>query len=416
MRWKLSAAAVVMIAAATAALSGRWPWPRLPSPPPLPPPLPPPTAVVVTRDTLRQGETLSELFARHGLAVEAERYATVLNPRRLRAGLEFYVRRRVTDSLPSEVSVRTSPEQRVFLRLASTGTWEASTQDIGWVVEPVRVEGTIETSLYDALNAAVDSGMAGPDGGVRLAWDLADVFQWQVDFGSDLQPGDRFRVLVERMISEEGDVRLGRVLAGDLTVSGRALTAFRFDNDSVERFYDANGKSLRRAFLRAPLQFRRISSQFSRVRRHPVLGIMRRHEGTDYAAAPGTPVRAAGDGTVRRVGWSGGYGRLVEIRHRNGVTTRYGHLRGFAPGVRVGSRVAQGEVIGYVGSTGLANGPHLHYEFRVNGVARDPRAIDDQAGEPVPAAARHAFFLERDRLLRLLLAPAQGVAVAKGDA
>ncbi len=413
MRWKLTAASLVFVAAALAAFSGWWPWHRL-APVPV---LPPAPLVIETRDTLRNGETLSELFARHGLAVETDRYSAVLDPRRLRAGLEFSVRRRVTDSFPSEVSVRTGPEQRVFLRLADSGAWEASTQSIGWTVEPIRVEGTIETSLYEALGAVMDPAVSGSDGDVRLAWDLADVFQWQVDFGRDLQPGDRFRVVVERMISEEGDVRLGRVLASDITVSGRALTAFRFDEGAKERFYDADGKSLRRAFLRAPLQFRRVSSRFSRSRRHPVLGIMRRHEGTDYAAAPGTPVRAAGDGTVRRAGWSGGYGRMVEVRHRNGITTRYGHLRGFASGIRAGARVVQGDVVGYVGSSGLASGPHLHYEFRVNGVARDPRRIDDTAGEPVPAAARQAFLLERDRLNALLAAPpAQSVAVAKGDA
>lgn len=413
MRWKLTAVSLVFVAAATAAFSGRWPWHRLePVPAPPAPPL-----VIETRDTLRHGETLSELFARHGLAVDVERYAAVLDPRRLRAGLEFSVRRRITDSLPSEVSVRTGPEQRVFLRLASTGGWQASTQTIGWTVEPMRVEGTIETSLYDALGAVMDPSVSGADGSVRLAWDLADVFQWQVDFGRDLQPGDRFRVVVEHMISEEGDVRLGRVLASDLTVSGRALTAFRFDEGAKERFYDSEGKSLRRAFLRAPLQFRRISSRFSSSRRHPVLGIMRRHEGTDYAAAPGTPVRAAGDGTVLRAGWAGGYGRMVEVRHRNGITTRYGHLRGFGAGIRAGARVAQGDVVGYVGSSGLANGPHLHYEFRVNGAARDPRRIDDKAGEPVPAAARQVFLLERDRLALLLAAPsAHSVAAAKGDA
>ncbi|MGH7703891.1 MAG: M23 family metallopeptidase, partial [Gemmatimonadales bacterium] len=145
-----------------------------------------------------------------------------------------------------------------------------------------------------------------------------------------------------------------------------------------------------------PLQFRRISSSFSRSRYHPILTSWRRHEGTDYAADPGTPVLAAGDGVVLWAGWNGGYGNLVEIRHRNSITTRYGHLRGFATALRAGSRVVQGQVIGYVGTTGLASGPHLHYEFRVNGVARNSRSLDLGSGEPLPTSVRPAF--ERVRI------------------
>jgi murein DD-endopeptidase MepM/ murein hydrolase activator NlpD len=223
-----------------------------------------------------------------------------------------------------------------------------------------------------------------------------------VDFTRDIQPGDRFQVAFERLVSEDGEVRFGRVLAADLTMSGKDLTAFRFESGGQPAYYDAEGNSLRRAFLRAPVQFRRISSTFARARFHPILGITRRHEGTDYAAAPGTPVMAAGDGVVLRAGWSGGYGNLIEIRHRNGITTRYGHLRGFAHGVRTGTRVEQGRTIGFVGSTGLASGPHLHYEFRVNGVAKDSRRVDLGNGAPIGEGLRADFGRERDRLLLLL--------------
>ncbi len=198
-------------------------------------------------------------------------------------------------------------------------------------------------------------------------------------------------MVFDRLISEDGEVRFGRVLASDLTMSGKSLTAFRFEQSGRATFYDADGKSLRRAFLRAPVQFRRISSTFARARRHPVLGITRRHQGTDYAANPGTPVMAAGDGVVLRAGRAGGYGNLVELRHRNGITTRYGHLRGFARGIRGGVRVSQGQTIGYVGSTGLASGPHLHYEFRVNGVAKDARRVELGNGAPIADRDREAF-------------------------
>jgi murein DD-endopeptidase MepM/ murein hydrolase activator NlpD len=150
------------------------------------------------------------------------------------------------------------------------------------------------------------------------------------------------------------------------------------------------------------VEFRRISSRFASARFHPVLGLTRRHEGTDYAAAPGTPVMAAGDGVVLRAGRAGGYGNLIELRHLNGITTRYGHLRGFARNIRRGVRVEQGQTIGYVGSTGLATGPHLHYEFRVNGIAKDSRRVTLGSGAPVAASQRATFEQERDRLLALL--------------
>ena len=266
----------------------------------------------------------------------------------------------------------------------------------------MRIEGNIEASLYDALDDAVHDDSLPAADRVRLAWDLADVFAWQVDFSRDVQPGDRFRVVFERLVSPEGEVRLGRILASDFQTGGRTLTAFRFDSAGGSSLFDADGNSLRRAFLRAPVEFRRISSSFARARRHPILGTFRRHEGTDYAADRGTPVMAAGDGSVLRAGRAGGYGNLVELRHRSGITTRYGHLRGFARGVRASSRVSQGQVIGYVGATGLASGPHLHYEFRVNGVPRDSRRVDLGNGNPLPPAQRAAFERERDRLAALL--------------
>jgi murein DD-endopeptidase MepM/ murein hydrolase activator NlpD len=194
------------------------------------------------------------------------------------------------------------------------------------------------------------------------------------------------------------------VLASDLTISGKSLTAFRFTPSTARSalYFDMDGGSLRRAFLRAPVEFRRISSNFAGARLHPVLGRVRRHQGTDYAARPGTPVMAAGDGVVLRAGWVGGYGNLIELRHINGITTRYGHLRGFARKVRRGARVEQGQVIGYVGATGLASGPHLHYEFRINGVAKDSRRVKIGGGAPVPKADRAAFEQVRDRLLASL--------------
>jgi murein DD-endopeptidase MepM/ murein hydrolase activator NlpD len=403
---RVGAAFAVIFAAAAFATTGWWPWRRMPQPVAAPAEARAevaPAAIEIL-DTLRRGETVSELFARHrivGLDLGGLDPALPLDPRRMRSGLVFSFRSTAPDTLPSRISVRTSPEQRVIFHRVSDG-WDAVVEPIAWTAEPVRIEGAIDNSLYEALDAQVPDDQLGGGDRQRLAWDLADVYAWQVDFTRDIQPGDRFQVVFERLVSEDGETRFGRVLASDLTMSGKSLTAFRFEADGQPAFYDAAGSSLRRAFLRAPVQFRRISSTFARARFHPVLGITRRHEGTDYAAAPGTPVMAAGDGVVLRAGRAGGYGNLIELRHRSGITTRYGHLRGFARGVRAGARVEQGQTIGYVGSTGLASGPHLHYEFRVNGVAKDSRRVELGNGAPIRDAIRADFNRERDRLVLLL--------------
>ncbi len=415
----LALATLVFGAAAFFGLSGNWPWHRLPSPATEPAPAVAPAEVFTeTVDTLQSGETLSDLFARHhvdGIDFHRLDPALALNPRRLRPGLVFSFRQTVGDSGPSHIVVRTTPEQRVTFRRISEG-WNARAEPIRWIPQEVRIEGAIDNSLYEALDAGVTDQQLDSGNRQRLAWDLADVYAWEIDFTRDIRPGDRFQVVFERLVSEDGEVRFGRVLASDLTISGKSLTAFRFlpSTSRSALYFDTDGGSLRRAFLRAPVEFRRISSNFAGARFHPVLGRVRRHEGTDYAARPGTPVMAAGDGVVLRSGWVGGYGNLIELRHLNGITTRYGHLRGFARKVRRGVRVEQGQVIGYVGSTGLASGPHLHYEFRINGVAKDSRRVKIGGGAPVAKADRAAFEQERDRLLALLRQP--GGVAAQPDA
>ena len=411
----LSLAALVFGAAAFFGLSGYWPWQRLPEAPVQPEaPVPPAETFTETIDTLQRGETLSDLFAQHnvaGIDFHDLDPALALNPRRLRPGLVFSFRKTAGDSAPTHIVVRTTPEQRVTFRRISDG-WDAEAQPIRWIPQEIRVEGAIDNSLYEALDAGVSDAQLDGINRQRLAWDLADVYAWEIDFTRDIRPGDRFQVVFERLVSEDGELRFGRVLASDLTIGGKSLTAFRFTPTSIKRplYFDTDGGSLRRAFLRAPVEFRRISSNFAGARFHPVLGRVRRHEGTDYAARPGTPVMAAGDGVVLRAGWVGGYGNLIELRHLNGITTRYGHLRGFARKIRRGTRVEQGQIIAYVGSTGLASGPHLHYEFRINGVAKDSRRVKIGGGAPVPKSDRAAFEQERDRLLALLRHPSDVAA------
>jgi murein DD-endopeptidase MepM/ murein hydrolase activator NlpD len=220
-------------------------------------------------------------------------------------------------------------------------------------------------------------------------------------------------MLVERQRGPNGAVRVGTILAANFENGGEDIAAVRFNSQAVSgSYFDAEGRSLRAPFLRAPLSFRRISSVFG-MRKHPILGIVRGHMGTDYAANIGTPVRAVGDGVVIFAGRKGGYGNMVILRHRNGFITRHGHLRGFAKGIRVGKRVTIGETIAYVGTTGLSTGPHLHFEVLVNGVQKDPRvALRVKGGEPIPSSERSRFAVIRDDMIAQLARPAGSRALA----
>jgi len=413
-RLGVPAAIVILIAAAVLALTGRWPWRRLV----VAKPIIVNTAFQEISDTLRDGETLVDLFTRQGLSGPSlvEMFQGIgLDPRRLRAGLVVLFRREAGEVLPNGITIRTSQIERLRAHRQAEA-WQAERQPVAWTSEVIRIEGPIESSLYEALDASIPDPVFDAGNRMRLAWDLADVYAWSIDFNRDIQTGDRFAVVLSRETSELGEIRFGDILAADLLVSGKHQNAFRFEPlQNVVRFYDEVGNSLRRAFLRAPVEFRRISSSFSRSRFHPILGIWRRHEGTDYAAGSGTPVLAAGDGAVLRAGRSGGYGNLVELRHANGITTRYGHLRAFARGVRTGKRVSQGDVIGYVGATGLASAPHLHYEFRVHGAARDSRRVDLGEGEPLERIHLPRFTQERTRLQLLLGTAGQGAGILRAE-
>lgn len=366
-------------------------------------------------DTLGRGESLSALFVRAGLpaasAKEALRAASgEVDARRIPAGLRVTTRRIAhPDSAPAEVVLALAVDRLIRLR-RTPGGWAGSEERIPWRTDTVVIAGEIRTSLYAATRTA---GAKMLPGGARteLAWKLADIYEYRVDMSRDLQPGDAFRVMVERQVSPNGLVRLGNVLAAGFDVNGERVSAIRF-GDGRGGYYDVHGKSLRAAFLRAPLEFRRISSVFG-MRRHPILGVWKAHKGTDYSAASGTPVRAIGDGVVVRAGWGRGYGNVLEIRHRNGYVTRHGHLRGFARGVHVGARVDIGQTVAYVGSTGLSTAPHLHFEVLVGGTQRNPGEAIRAAikgGDPIPASQRGAFEALRDRMIAALESPSVTVA------
>lgn len=220
--------------------------------------------------------------------------------------------------------------------------------------------GTIRTSLYEAM---IQSGES-PD----VVMDFADIFSYQIDFLTEPRLGDTFTVIYEKYFSNGKFIKNGRILAAQYTMSQKTHQAFYYESpDGDKDYYNAEGKSLCRAFLRSPLNYRRISSYFTHKRWHPILKIFRPHLGIDYAAPTGTPIVSIGEGIVEFCGWNGGFGRLIKVRHPNGYTTMYGHLHRYAPKISKGTRVSRGQVIAYVGSTGFATGPHLDFRIAKNG-------------------------------------------------
>jgi murein DD-endopeptidase MepM/ murein hydrolase activator NlpD len=245
--------------------------------------------------------------------------------------------------------------------------------------------GVIESSLY----AAIDSAGV-PD---YVATQIVDILASQIDFHKDLRKGDRFTVVYDSLYGNGEPARAGRVLGVEFVNQGMPYRALYFQGKNGESgYYTPDGTNLRRAFLRSPLEFSRISSGFSDGRFHPVLKTWRAHKGIDYAAPTGTRVKAASEGTVAFAGWQGGYGKVIILDHRGGYSTVYGHLSAFAKGLHKGQYVRQGEVIGNVGATGMATGPHLHYEFRENGVQRDPLKIPMPVANPVPQKQMATFY------------------------
>jgi murein DD-endopeptidase MepM/ murein hydrolase activator NlpD len=265
---------------------------------------------------------------------------------------------------------------------------------------------TIDSSLFQAANEA---GLTD-----RIAFDLAEIFQYDIDFVLDIQTGDRFTVVYEEVFQDGKPLRLGNILAAKFVNAGREYRAVRYvDSQGHGQYYSPDGRSLRKAFIRAPVQFSRISSRFNLARKHPVLNRIRAHKGVDYAAPTGTPVRAAGDGRVRFVGRRGGYGNVIELEHGSGVVTVYGHLSRFASKLHRGQKVDMAQVIGYVGATGLATGPHLHYEYRVRGVHKNPQTVPLPDAEPIPAAERERFLVTTADLMNTLDLPLGPVLVAR---
>ena len=349
--------------------------------------------------TIEAGDTLASIFAARGIPSATTHRIARLNEqtRKLR-----YIKpgEKIQLLLDDERNLRQMkyiPDITSTLLIQRTEDQDFTSRIINYQLEayPVYREGQIENSLFEAAAAA--------DIPEDVIMDLAAIFGWDIDFSLDIRRGDRFGIVYEELYKDDVKIRNGRILAAEFVNNGKTYQAVYYTDPSGESdYFSPDGKSMRKAFLRSPVDFSRISSRFSNKRWHPVLSKWRSHKGVDYAARRGTPVRASGDGKVIFAGTKGGYGRLIVIRHGGRYTTAYGHLQRYARGVRSGKKVKQGQIIGYVGSSGMATGPHLHYEFRVNGVHRNPLTIKLPEAKPVHSAYQPHFKENTQAYLSML--------------
>jgi murein DD-endopeptidase MepM/ murein hydrolase activator NlpD len=345
-------------------------------------------ALNVLSGRIGRGTTVGAALAERGVPgplvhAISESLRPVFDFRRARPGDFFTLIRDPQDNLLS-FEYQHGRERRFRVRREATGELVASADSVPLERRVVQLAGIVEGSVFSAIT---DLGE-----GADLVQSFADVFIWDIDFSKQVRPGDEFRMVVEKFYDPTGFVRYGRILAADYRTAGRTHTAVYYEDDAGNGdYFTPDGRSVRRSFLRAPLKYSRISSRYTYSRLHPVLKFRRPHLGVDYAAPTGTPVWAVAEGQVIFAGWQGGFGRLVKIRHHNGYVSYYGHLSRYGAGLRVGQRVRQKQVIGYVGSSGLATGPHLDFRVQINGRYVDPLKLDFPTGEPIPMEERERF-------------------------
>jgi murein DD-endopeptidase MepM/ murein hydrolase activator NlpD len=396
---------VVLAVAAVVAAVGRArpPAPPIAAVPPAAPasePAPADTPAVRTETvTLRRGDTLLMALGRLGIDRRASAdladalRASGADLRRMRAQDELAI----TWTLDGEpISVRwESGPWLGFVAVATDAGWEVRRSETRPDVRVEAVGGEVKRSLFETVEALGESP--------QLVLELVEIFSSDFDFTADTRNGDRFRLLVEKRYAGDQFVDYGQVLVAQYLSDGRALTGVGFEPAGGRlAYYDLDGRSLKKSFLKSPLEFTRITSGFTYARPHPILGGVRPHLAVDYAAPPGTPVRAVADGTAVVAGWNGGNGIQVHLRHHAGYETVYNHLSRLGPGVRAGGRVSQRQVIGYVGSTGLSTGPHLDYRVVKNGRFVNPLGEKFIPGQPLAGAEHGRFLREVRELVRRL--------------
>jgi len=376
----------------------------LSSPSVAPPALPVPTAFYpdyvspyrMESHIVQPGDTLTKVLSRYDLPAEClfqwqETCSDLCRFNRLQPGEEFNFYTSEEDGQFVKF-VYSTVDGGVYTFSRFDGEWECH----GEVLEPVAVEeavsGTISDNLY---NSCLRAGL--PPG---LIMQMADMFAYDIDFNTDLRQGDTFAVHFQKKMLGENTVSGGSIIASEMVVGGARYTAFLYEfPDGYKDYFDENGRSLRKLFLKAPLSYSRISSTFTNARFHPILKITRPHHGIDYAAPQGTPVSALGDGIVTFIGKKGGYGKYIEITHCSTYKTTYGHLADFAKGLKKGSRVSQGDLIGYVGATGLATGPHLDFRFYMKGNPIDFLKTEFPNSRSIPGSLRADFNARKEAYL-----------------
>ncbi len=360
---------------------------------------------------VKSGENLVSIFTKHKLRIEeclmvSEASASVHELGKLDAAKPYKI---VVGPDAKIVSFTYWIDDDSLLTVSKTASgFTAEKKEIIYEKRIMTEGGVIRGNLVASIGDDRDH--------LLLALSLSDILAWDIDFASGLRDGDAFRIVVEGLFLDNKFKKFGNILSAEFVNNGVVYGAYRFEHDGTYGYYDEKGRSLRKAFLRAPLNFRRISSYYSRSRLHPVLKTYRSHHGIDYAAQAGTPVSSAGAGIVSFAGYKGGYGKIVMIRHANGYSTNYGHLSKFGLRIRAGERVKQGQVVGYVGTTGVSTGPHLHYEMLVNNKVVDPLKIKMPEGEKIPEKLMADFGIYRNAMnTRLaLIAQSSVPAIEKG--
>jgi len=347
--------------------------------------------------TVSRGDTMEKLFRRNSLDIGHLMTIAQLDEAKQRF-------RRIKPGDVFEVTHDAGKIISLYSKLDLTNALQIERQEEGFTAQiierPIEIRkrhayGVIDSSLFES---AAQAGLSD-----RTIMNVAGIFAWDVDFILDIRSGDNYYVQFEEIWQDGEFVTDGEIIAAEFNNNGREIRAIRFkDKDNVTDYFTPDGNSVRKAFIRAPVDFTRISSNFNPNRRHPILNTIRAHRGVDYAAPRGTPIKAAGDGKVIFRGNKSGYGKVVIVQHGGNITTLYAHMSSFAAKARVGSRVRQGQTIGYVGMTGLATANHLHYEYRLNGVHRNPRTVSLPDAEPIKAEYRQQFLTEAAPILEEL--------------
>jgi len=362
------------------------------------------------QEQVHNGDTLAALLFRMGVDDQAALEFIRTNPlargiyQQMSPGKPIRIQRRANGDLITLRFPRSENKTLVIERVGDQ--FQASEVAVGSIHRVVQASATIQSSLFAAADSA---GI--PD---SVTHQLSRLFSTDVDFRNDLRTGDTFSVVYEASQDDFDQVKAGRILAAEFINKGVVIRRVFFDGPEGGDYYTPDGKGARASFLRSPIQFSRVTSGFKAERFHPILKTWRAHQGIDLGAPTGTPVVSVANATVDFAGWRNGYGNVIELRHSNGINTVYGHLSAFANGLRTGARIHQGDVIGYVGMTGLATGPHLHYEFKIGGVQHDPQGPDvpRYASTSLTGRAKSQFLAATSPLITELDA-IRGAALAK---